>query len=155
MCGCCLNYPTLAWLVPIWAPQLSCTVLQCTLYPGTLHTVNTSVVIYTYYVMHFVTWSDLRMVFDSSGSSAGSRAVWMENVMSPGQGSGMRSLPPYQPPPTPSRYNYPSYTSPWLVRVRFLSFTRITVDYRHSSNQNTIMIVSWMKCLCSIKVHTI
>ena len=60
------------------------------------------------------------MVFDSSGSSEGGRAVWMENVMPqhpPPSSMGLRSLPPYQPPPTPSRYNFPTYTSPWLVRV--------------------------------------
>merc|ERR1719445_979014 len=59
------------------------------------------------------------MVFDSSGSSEGGRAVWMENVMPqhpPPTSMGLRSLPPYQPPPTPSRYNFPTYTSPWLVR---------------------------------------
>ena len=41
----------------------------------------------------------------------------MDNLMP--ASSGLRSLPPYQPPPTPSRYNYPTYNSPWLVRVRF------------------------------------
>ena len=69
------------------------------------------------------------MVFDSSGSSEGGRALWMENIMPTGgvgypghapygpPAVGMRSLPPYQPPPPPSRYHYPTYTSPWLVRV--------------------------------------
>ena len=65
------------------------------------------------------------MVFDSSSSSQGGRALWMENVM-PGGGTGyqphppvvgLRSLPPYQPPPHPARQHYSTYASPWLVRV--------------------------------------
>ena len=63
------------------------------------------------------------MVFDTSTSSQGGRALWMENVM-PGAGyhpvpqpPGLRSLPPYQPPPHPARQHYPTYASPWLVRV--------------------------------------
>ena len=38
----------------------------------------------------------------------------------PGHGSvALRSLPPYHAPPVPPpvRYHYPTYTSPWLVRV--------------------------------------
>ena len=86
------------------------------------------------------------MVFDRSGSSRGSRPLWMENILPKGahgasyagQGSygpppivdyplppghasvvGLRSLPPYHAPPVPppARYHYPTYTSPWLVRV--------------------------------------
>ena len=100
------------------------------------------------------------MVFDRCGSSRGGRPLWMENILpkgaqgasyagagaspshpgdpysgvAPGQTSvaGLRSLPPYHAPPipTPSRYHYSTYTSPWLVRVsRFepahcLSFLR-------------------------------
>ena len=71
------------------------------------------------------------MVFDSSSSSQGGRALWMENVMPGGGGGGgggagyqphppvvgLRSLPPYQPPPHPTRAHYSTYASPWLVRV--------------------------------------
>ena len=70
--------------------------------------------------------ASLIMVFDSSSSSQGGRALWMENVM-PGGGTGyhqphppvvgLRSLPPYQPPPHPARQHYSTYASPWLVRV--------------------------------------
>ena len=64
------------------------------------------------------------MVFDSSGSSQGGRALWMENVLAGGGAGGvtgyptsaLRSLPPYHPPPPPARYQN-TYTSPWLVRV--------------------------------------
>ena len=57
------------------------------------------------------------MVFDSSSSSQGGRALWMENVM-PGAGQQpLRSLPPYQPPPHPGRQQFSTYTTPWLVRV--------------------------------------
>lgn len=75
------------------------------------------------------------MVFDH-GSGEGSRALWMENVLSAGGGGGaashhysgggasyggggptsLRSLPPYPNPPAPARY-YPTYNTPWLVRV--------------------------------------
>jgi hypothetical protein len=74
------------------------------------------------------------MVFDH-GSGEGGRALWMENVLSAGGGGGgavqsqpyggggptsLRSLPPYpNPPPAASaaaRY-YPTYNTPWLVRV--------------------------------------
>ena len=74
------------------------------------------------------------MVFDH-GSGEGSRALWMENVLSAGGGSSsggaagysgagavqygptsLRSLPPYPNPPAPARY-YPTYNTPWLVRV--------------------------------------
>merc|ERR1712013_950336 len=78
------------------------------------------------------------MVFDSSGSSDGGRALWMENIMPTGgvgypghlphgpPAVGMRSLPPYQPPSPPSRYHYPTYTSPWLVRVSHTNQTLST-----------------------------
>ena len=89
------------------------------------------------------------MVFDRCGSSRGGRPLWMENILpkgahgasyagggvsppgdpygglSPGHTSvvGLRSLPPYHAPPIPppSRYHYPTYTSPWLVRVSWLA----------------------------------
>ena len=72
------------------------------------------------------------MVFDSCvpssvethGGRVGAGAVWRDNVLAGGGGGapplphpGLRSLPPYQPPPTPSRHHFPTYTSPWLVRV--------------------------------------
>ena len=72
------------------------------------------------------------MVFDSCvpssvethGGRVGAGAVWRDNVLPGGGGGapplphpGLRSLPPYQPPPTPSRHHFPTYTSPWLVRV--------------------------------------
>ena len=45
--------------------------------------------------------------------------------LAPGHTSvvGLRSLPPYHAPPIPppSRYHYPTYTSPWLVRVSWLA----------------------------------
>jgi hypothetical protein len=73
------------------------------------------------------------MVFDH-GSGDGGRALWMENVLSAGSAAGgatggysgagavqygptsLRSLPPYPNPPVPARY-YPTYNTPWLVRV--------------------------------------
>ncbi len=63
------------------------------------------------------------MVFDH-GSGEGGRALWMENVLSAGGGTGaaqygptsLRSLPPYPNPPVPARY-YPTYNTPYLVRV--------------------------------------
>jgi hypothetical protein len=63
------------------------------------------------------------MVFDH-GSGEGGRALWMENVLSAGGGAGaaqygptsLRSLPPYPNPPVPARY-YPTYNTPYLVRV--------------------------------------
>ena len=83
------------------------------------------------------------MVFDRCGSSRAGRPLWMENILPKGAhgasygGGGyseppvpylppghtsvvaLRSLPPYHAPPMPppSRYHYPTYTSPWLVRV--------------------------------------
>ena len=100
----------------------------------------TSVVIYSFDAVQccaVVMWTGLNiMVFDSSGSSEGGRAVWMENVMPqhpPPTSMGLRSLPPYQPPPTPSRYNFPTYTSPWLVRVSNNDSDNI-VKYCYNSN---------------------
>ena len=57
------------------------------------------------------------MVFDSSASSQSGRALWMENVMPGYQAGPLRSLPPYHPPPHPTRQQYSTYASPWLVRV--------------------------------------
>ena len=77
-------------------------------------------------VMH--PWVDM-MVYDRGGMQG--QAMWMENVL-PGGGTNypshtgvvsgyghtpLRSLPPYHPPPPPARYHYPTYNSPWLVRV--------------------------------------